>query len=554
MLVGIVAFLFFIYWESVTSMFSQWRLTSHQHGLLVFPISAYLVWRLLPQLESVRLRSEPWGIVVVAIPVMIWITSRLVGVQVIEHASVLAMIPATVFAVSGKQLTHKILFPLMFLAFAVPIGDSVVPYLVAITADLSSAFLRLSGVPLLRDELLLILPGGSFVVAEVCSGIRYLMSGMMIALVFSYLTYQRSFKRVFFLALAGVLLVLANGLRAYLIMTIASATEMRYLGGADHVYFGWALFGVLMMSIMWVGTRYADEPNDRGSGKSSGKSIGGSLGGPPLVIVLGLAMLAATLNPLQSEAISVGKLLFGLVILVVAVFLAGRQKFATGGERRKWREMSTTRNLRSVSFVAIVAVVLVSGPYSVAVLNETATVHAAVPNIKEIRSCNSRKSWEKSWFPQMRNADIEVAATLFCADGQVSVYVAGYASSVQGKELVSRSNRLTPDWGRYVKTSLYRFSEQDGGSRQLRELVVDAPGHRELVWYWYEIDRHAAIGEFAVKALQVWALLRGRPAGGHVVLLTTPITTNKQEARRRLEAVSADLMNAESQITSSDQT
>lgn len=84
--------------------------------------------------------------------------------------------------------------------------------------------------------------------------------------------------------------------------------------------------------------------------------------------------------------------------------------------------------------------------------------------------------------------------------------------------------------------------------------MVDAPCYRELVWYWYEIDGHQATGEFAVKALQVWALLRGRPAGGHVVLLTTPISTNKQEARRRLEAVAGDLVNAESQVTSSDQT
>jgi len=93
---------------------------------------------------------------------------------------------------------------------------------------------------------------------------------------------------------------------------------------------------------------------------------------------------------------------------------------------------------------------------------------------------------------------------------------------------------------------------QDGSSRRVNELWVDTPGYRGLVWYWYEVDSQSVTGEVAAKALQVWALLRGRPAGGHVVLVSTAITGNKEVARRRLEVVSIQLIDAELQRESSD--
>lgn len=555
LLAGIAVFLLFVFWESVTSMVSLWRFSSHQHGPLVFTISAYLIWRMLPQLAGTRLHGEPWGVVAVAILVSIWTVSRLAGIQVTEHASVLALMPATVFAVSGRELSNKLLFSLMFLLVALPVGDSLVTYLMKITAEVSAALLTLSGIPFLRDGQYMSLPGGSFVIAEVCSGIRYLMSGIIVAFLFSYLTFNSYVKRISFVFLTAVILMLANGLRAYLVMVIASATEMRYLGGADHVYFGWALFGVVIMSIMWVGARYADEPEGEGPVGTRGKSIGDNLAGFLLIVVLGLAMLAATLNPLQSEAISTGKLLFGLAVLAVAVILAGRQRKAVSDGCREGREPIANRDWRSIGIIAIVVVLLVIGPQSVAVLQQSATPFAAVPNIDELSSCDSPKSWSNSWFPRMLDADIEVSATLSCVGGQVSIYVAGYASAVQGRELISSSNHLTPNtWRRYSEVSSYQISAGLDGSLRVKELVVDAPGYRGLVWIWYEIDAHRATRGFAVKALQVWALLRGRPAGGHVVLLTTPIATNELAARQRLEAVSVGLIGVDLLVTSGDQT
>ena len=51
---------------------------------------------------------------------------------------------------------------------------------------------------------------------------------------------------------------LTNGLRAFIVMAVASATDMRVLAGKDHVIFGWALFLLVMIALYFVAERFSD--------------------------------------------------------------------------------------------------------------------------------------------------------------------------------------------------------------------------------------------------------------------------------------------------------
>ncbi len=236
-----------------------WQTSDHRHGLLVIPISVFLIWRLRYQLVDLPVAPDARGLLLVVPLAMAWLVARLAGIQVVEHVAVLTMIPAAVGTLTGPRIVNKLLFPFGFLVLATPLGESLVPYLMVITADVSTGLLKLSGVPVLRNGQYISLPGGEFVVADVCAGLAYLVSGVMISLLYGYLTYTSVRKRVVLVAVAAITLVVANGVRAYIVMAVASATRMQILGGRDHVYFGWLMFGVVMMVIMWVGARYADD-------------------------------------------------------------------------------------------------------------------------------------------------------------------------------------------------------------------------------------------------------------------------------------------------------
>jgi len=141
-----------------------------------------------------------------------------------------------------------------------------VPHLMIVTAAIAEALLNLFGIPAYRQGMVFVLPGGSFEVADVCSGLKYLLAGTVISILYAYLTYGRMWKRVTFVVFAALLFVLMNGVRAFVVMAVASATQMRWLTGEDHITFGRILFGVLILALFWGCSRFADPQPQREAG------------------------------------------------------------------------------------------------------------------------------------------------------------------------------------------------------------------------------------------------------------------------------------------------
>lgn len=250
----------FIYRQSMAGMVELWSLTTYQHCWLIFPVSLALLWNDRDRLQTSRMQPDMAGLAVLAVLVLLWLLAIRVGVQIIEQLSVILMIPATIWSVWGHRAVRRAAFPLLFLAAAVPIGESIIPFLMAGTADVATMLLQLSGVPVYRQGMFLSLPGGEFEVADVCSGLRYLLAGLCTAILFAYFNYASAAKRVLFIAITAVAFVVVNGFRAFIVMYVASATQMRVFAGRDHVYFGMLLFCAFIVLMILVGARFADEP------------------------------------------------------------------------------------------------------------------------------------------------------------------------------------------------------------------------------------------------------------------------------------------------------
>ena len=111
-----------------------------------------------------------------------------------------------------------------------------------------------------RQSEIITLPNGVFHVAEVCSGISYVLASLLLSLVYTYLTFHAAWKRAAFGALTVGAFVVLNGVRAYIVMVVANATDMRWFTGWDHVYFGQLLFFCLADCWMsWNAAKRAQE-------------------------------------------------------------------------------------------------------------------------------------------------------------------------------------------------------------------------------------------------------------------------------------------------------
>lgn len=282
------ALVFWLYRDTGLAMVEIWnRSDTFAHAWVVPPIAAWLAWRLRAQLLALDPRPSAWALLLMLPIGLLWLMGELVAVNTAKQFALVGLLAASVPAVMGWSVARLLMFPLGFAFFAVPAGDFVTPTLVSWTADVTIAALRLSGIPVYREGMSFVIPSGSWSVVEACSGTRYLIASVMVGTLFAYLNYQGARKRWIFVGVSILVPILANWVRAYMIVMLGHLSGNELAVGADHLVYGWVLFGVVIMLLYAIGSRWADTMPEPGSATPSVAAWPVSRG----ALVMGLAAL-----------------------------------------------------------------------------------------------------------------------------------------------------------------------------------------------------------------------------------------------------------------------
>ena len=230
-----------------------------QHCFLVIPIVLWLVWNERQRLAATPARPFWPGLMLMTGVGAVWAFGVLASAQVISHFAVIAMIPAVVTTVFGTRWLRVLWFPMVFLIFAVPFGEALVPKLMDWTADFTVAAVKLSGVPVYREGTHFVIPSGQWSVIEACSGIKFLIASLMGGSLYAWLLYRSPGRRLAFIGASIVVPLLANWLRAYAIVMVGHLSNNRLMTNDDHIVFGWVLFGAIMLLMYWWGARWRED-------------------------------------------------------------------------------------------------------------------------------------------------------------------------------------------------------------------------------------------------------------------------------------------------------
>jgi exosortase A len=269
--VALVAILL-LYRQTAIGMVTIWyKSETFAHGFVVFPIVLWLIWRKRAELVGLAPRPSPWLLVILAGLALMWLLGDLVAVNSITQLALVAMIVIAVPTVVGIPVATAIAFPLAFAFFAVPVGEFVMPQLMEWTADFTVLALRASGIPVYREGLNFVIPSGNWSVVEACSGVRYLIASLTVGTLFAYLTFQTTRRRVAFMLVALVVPVIANWLRAYMIVMLGHLSGNKIAVGVDHLIYGWVFFGIVILLMFFIGARWT-EPEPSAAVPSQGGS------------------------------------------------------------------------------------------------------------------------------------------------------------------------------------------------------------------------------------------------------------------------------------------
>lgn len=247
------------YRDTAMAMVQIWiRSETFTHAFVVPPIVAWLIWRKRAELATLQPRPSWWVVLPLALTGGIWWLGSVAASPAVMQVALTAMVVLCVPFMLGWPVTRCLAFPLAFLFFAVPVGEFLTPMLMRSTADFVVAAVRLSGVPVYREGQQLVIPSGRWAVVEACSGIRYLIASFMVGCLFAYLNYAGWRRRALFVVVSIIVPIVANWLRAYIIVMLGHLSDNRIATGVDHLVYGWVFFGIVILGLYFIGARWAD--------------------------------------------------------------------------------------------------------------------------------------------------------------------------------------------------------------------------------------------------------------------------------------------------------
>ena len=247
-------------------MFHQWwDIDTYNHILLVPFIIAWLV--VLRIEDAAKLKPQGWlpGLGLVIAGLALWLAGRVTDINLIAHAGAVGAVQGAVVAALGLRAALFYALPLCFLAFVVPFGDELIPTLQMVTAEIAIALTHASGVAAVVDGIYIETPVGLFIVAEACSGVKFLIAMVTLAVLVCFTRFDSWRRRALFMAASIIIPILANGVRAWGTIYIAQSQGVEFAAGFDHIFYGWIFFAIVVAVLLAGAWRFFErEPEDFG--------------------------------------------------------------------------------------------------------------------------------------------------------------------------------------------------------------------------------------------------------------------------------------------------
>ncbi|MDP5131748.1 MAG: exosortase [Paraglaciecola sp.] len=250
----LVAFWVFLFSSSLWSAVNIWWISEiFNHCFFIIPGAIFLIYLERKRLASCRFKPNFLLLVPILGLLLLYGLGLAGDVQLFMHVATFCSLPLIIWMLIGNQAARIIAFPLGFMLFSIPVGEELIPWLQSITADMSVELLKLTQIPVFRTGLYIQIPGGTFLVAEACSGISFFIACIVIGALYTHLNIRSKSKKIVFIVISILYPIIANALRVYGIILTAHLTDMEYAAGADHIIYGGVFFSIVIISLLFIG-------------------------------------------------------------------------------------------------------------------------------------------------------------------------------------------------------------------------------------------------------------------------------------------------------------
>jgi len=466
--------MFFAFNSSFIKLIDIWNSSNtYGHGFLILPIVLWLINRHKHLLAQVDTNPSFLALLLVGLTSFFWFISVLSYINVIEQFALFSLFVVLTWAFFGWRIVLALKFPLAFLFLSIPIGDFLIPYLQFITADISVFMIKLLGIPVFRDGMYIQIPNGNFLVAEACSGIRFLISTITIGILYSYLNFSKLHKQILFVLLCCVVAIVGNGLRAFLMILIGHLSNMQAAVGFDHFVYG-GVFFTLILGILFVIGYYMSDPISEVEKPTHNKDKQASQNFPSVIFII-IALLLLFIGP--------------------------------------------ALKLKYESYI-----------------NLLASQQIIEPNEQPSTSKNIITKFNNNWIPNFPDSDAIYTSELTSekTSNNIDVFVATYNYETDNKEIIGYRNRLfDTDFWSIKGISSNKLSTTNGNYIPYSTfIIVNMQGEQRKVRVVYKVNGILSANKIEFKLLQLMNKIMMTDFGGEVIVLSS---ASKHDADKQLD-------------------
>jgi len=225
----------------------------YNHGFLVLPITVYLCFRIYRLNNNIPLDGSSWGLWLLTFSILIYIIASFAGINTLAYLSIVATVFSLTLYIFGSFHLRSYFFPIFFLIFMIPVPAQIFSLLTIplqlFVSTVSCEIARLISIPVLREGNIIHIPGYTLQVVHACSGLRSLISILMICALFGYTALTMNALRIALCLFAVPVAIFVNIFRVTVMIALFYFFDIDVTTETVHTYFGVAIFLLALIVI-----------------------------------------------------------------------------------------------------------------------------------------------------------------------------------------------------------------------------------------------------------------------------------------------------------------
>ena len=229
----------------------------YTHGPLVPLVSLFIVWMLVRQ-TRIRVQPSPGlGFAVTGLSLLLHLTACLARVNFASGFAFVGVLAGLVLVFWGREALRRFWFPLALLLFMVPLPEVTIASinfsLKMWATKIGVNIVDATGIVVVQDGNRVLLEGDkTLIVANVCNGLRTLISVIGFGALYAYVCKLRGGWRLLLFAMSVPVAVVANSLRVVALILVAHFVNVETATGWFHDLSGLLIFVLAFMLMFGI--------------------------------------------------------------------------------------------------------------------------------------------------------------------------------------------------------------------------------------------------------------------------------------------------------------